>query len=282
MAVHGAFDLRFSSNTPDGFQYGARSHIGQRESNQDDLRLPAEGGFRDGRGALFAVADGMGGHRGGGTASHMACQGLAAYHHGRMPEKGQPGVRILRRYLATVVHRIALQIRLEGRKNPALEDMGTTLSCLVLTERHSIIAHVGDSRIYRLRGGRLTRLTTDHTFVQDMIAEGELTPEKAGSHPLRHMLTRVVGTMEPLAWVDTRIDRRGMQDRYLLSTDGLHNSLGQKPLADFLSADANALEMAIEMVDQALQNGARDNLTAVVVIPSLRASAIPGHNRKRP
>lgn len=281
MAVHGAPDYHFSSSGPDDIQYGARSHIGSRAENQDDVYLPTTINPDNCRGVLFSVADGMGGHRGAGTASRLACQGLVAYHDHCMPENGRISAPALGRHLVQIIHRIALRIRLEGRKNPALEDMGTTLSCLVLTDGHGIVAHVGDSRIYRLRGSRLKCLTTDHTFVQDMIAEGELTPEKARSHPLRNMLTRAVGTIEPLEKVDVRIDRRCPGDRYLLCTDGLYNSLDEKRLAALLSKDAGASEMAIELVDQALKNGARDNVTAVTIIPSLIASKRNEGDRRR-
>ena len=119
-----------------------------------------------------------------------------------------------KRHLEETVLRIDRQICRHGYRVPALADMGTTLSCLIMTARHTIIAHVGDSRIYRLRRGHLTCLTTDHTFVQDMIFEGEVDPTHAAKHPLRHMLTRVVGTQEPLEWVDTRIDPLLCGDRF--------------------------------------------------------------------
>jgi serine/threonine protein phosphatase PrpC len=144
--------------------------------------------------------------------------------------------------------------------------MGTTLSCLVLTESHSIISHVGDSRIYRLRHNRLTCLTTDHTFVQDMIFEGELDPKEAERHPLRHLLTRVVGTSEPLPLVDTRIDHLHPGDRYLLCTDGLSNTVADKDIADLLSRGHETAGIAEQLVAQALRGNARDNITAVVVI----------------
>ena len=143
--------------------------------------------------------------------------------------------------------------------------MGTTLSCLVITPTNSIIAHVGDSRIYRLRQGHLACLTVDHTFVQDMIFEGEVVPGKAHRHPLRHMLTRAVGTGEPLALVDSRIDLLKKEDCFLLCTDGLCNALSDTCIHDLLSRPATASETAAKLVMQALQNGARDNITAIVI-----------------
>lgn len=251
-----------------GIQYAVRSHIGRRPANQDEIRLPTPSESRFGRGILFAVADGMGGHRGAAQASRMACEGITQYHARRLPERGPGSARVLQRLLVEVILRISRQIRFEGRKDKALEDMGTTLSCLVLTDRHCITAHVGDSRIYRLRGKHLTCLTTDHTFVQDMILEGEIAPEKADAHPLRHLLTRAVGTMEPLERVDTRIDPRSPRDRFLLCTDGLYNAVDDGRLAERLADGGDPPRTAVALVDEALGNGARDNITAMVIIPS--------------
>ena len=143
--------------------------------------------------------------------------------------------------------------------------MGTTLSCLVLTAASSIIAHVGDSRIYRWRKSRLYCLTTDHTFVQDMIFEGEVDPDQAHRHPLRHMLTRAVGTAEPLSHVDTRIDRIQPGDRFLLCTDGLYAALGENHMAAILNGRSNSHNTALTLVHKALSMGARDDTTALVV-----------------
>jgi protein phosphatase len=265
MRVNGAPDRLFSFDRED-IRYGARSHIGQRQENQDEIRLPDPGEDREGRGSLFAVADGMGGHMGASLVGRMACDGLEEYHRLTLPETGGRRVRSLGRHLTETLFRIDRRIRDAGKKDPALEEMGTTLSCLLLTDRHALVAHVGDSRIYRLRGGRLTCLTTDHTFVQDMILEGELTPEKAASHPLRHVLTRAVGTLEPLEWVDTRIDPRHPGDRYLLCTDGLYNALETERISALLSADHDAGRAAEELVAAALEKGVRDNTTALVLI----------------
>ncbi len=257
----------FLFNTADGIQYGACSHIGRRKENQDDIRLPEPSENSRSGGRLFAVADGMGGNQGGRIASRMACKGLSEYRFRLNRANGRQSGPVLKRHLEETVLHIDRRIRLSGRKNPVLEEMGTTLSCLVLTNRHALIAHVGDSRIYRLREEHLTCLTIDHTFVQDMIFEGEVDPEKANSHPLRHMLTRALGAMEPLEQVDTRIDSRRPGDRYLLCTDGLYNTLGDERMAVQLASDRNASQIADTLVEEAVEMETRDNATAVVIIP---------------
>ena len=245
--------------------YGLSSHIGQRDYNQDAVYITNAPMPLNGKGSLFAVADGMGGHPGGDLASRLACDGLKRYYEPNIKKKVRQNLADISRQLAGLIIRIDRWIRLQGQKNPILEDMGTTLSCLVITNTHAVIAHVGDSRIYRLRKGHLACLTVDHTFVQDMIFEGEVAPEKAHLHPLRHMLTRAVGTGEPLALVDSRIDPLKTKDCFLLCSDGLYNVLTDTNILDLLSSHSNASETAAKLVKQALQNGARDNITAIVI-----------------
>jgi len=219
----------------------------------------------NGKGRLFAVADGMGGHPGGGLASRMACDGLNIYYGKKIKEKVKRNPADINRHLVEAIIRIDRWIRLQGLRYRKHEDMGTTLSCLVITRTHSVIAHVGDSRIYRLRKGHLTCLTVDHTFVQDMIFEGEVDPGKAHSHPLRHVLSRTVGTREPLVLVDSRIDPLKAKDCFLLCTDGLYNALSDTCIIELLSSQSIASETAVKLVKQAMQNGARDNTTAIVI-----------------
>jgi serine/threonine protein phosphatase PrpC len=105
----------------------------------------------------------------------------------------------------------------------------------------------------------------DHTFVQDMIFEDEVDPEYAHLHPLRHMLTRVVGTGESLELVDSRIDGIKAGDCFLLCTDGLYNAIVERNILDSLANQSDAADIAAKLVAKALKNGARDNITAVVV-----------------
>lgn len=262
-----SYDMPNSAELPQtvsySIDYGLSSHIGQRPYNQDAMRVTTAPMQLNGKGSLFAVADGMGGHPGGDLASHLACEGLNSYYEKKIKEKRNPAN--ISRHLVDAIIRIDRWIRLQGLRDRKLEDMGTTLSCLVITNTHSVIAHVGDSRIYRLRKGHLACLTVDHTFVQDMIFEGEVDPGKAHLHPLRHMLTRAVGTGETLALVDSRIDPLKTKDYFLLCTDGLYNVLDDTCILDLLSIQSTASKTAAKLVKRALQNGARDNITAIVI-----------------
>ncbi|MBU4317480.1 MAG: protein phosphatase 2C domain-containing protein [Proteobacteria bacterium] len=245
--------------------HGVYSHIGKRRHNQDAVKVISESTSMTDKRWLFAVADGMGGHKGGGVASELACDGLNHYYERRSNSIRPQRAKSIRDRLVETIIRIDRNIRLYGLRSSDLEDMGTTLSCLVITPEHSIIAHVGDSRIYRLRNGHLSCLTVDHTFVQDMVFEGEVKQEEAHLHPLAHMLTRVVGSREQLTHVDSRIDPLKLKDSFLLCSDGLYNTLTNKCILDLLSNESSASTTAVKIVKQALQEGAMDNVTVIVV-----------------
>lgn len=214
---------------------------------------------------FWAVADGMGGHNGGREASQLACRVLQVLLERQPPDRGDLGPRALGRHLVDTVLRVDRLVRQRAASRRALAHMGTTLSCLLMADGHSIIAHVGDSRVYRRRRGYLTCLTTDHTFVQEMIFEGELDPAKAHTHPLRHLLTNAVGTAEALCYVEKRIDRVRAGDRFLLCSDGLTNVLDVETLSFIMASEKDAGGMAEDLVAAALERNTRDNVTAVVV-----------------
>jgi len=244
---------------------GFCTHVGMVRSVNEDAVLQANGRSKGHFNRLWAVADGMGGYQGGRLASRLACCGLRMYFAKSTENTETPSLRALDRRLTEAVLRVDRLIRRKGAVRPSLAHMGTTLSCLLLSGGHSIIAHVGDSRIYRWRRGHLTSLTTDHTFVQDMIFEGEIDPAQAHRHPLRHLLTNAVGTAEPLSYVEERIDRAEAGDRYLLCTDGLTNVLDTAALSSLMASGKSAGDRAEALVAAALELHTRDNVTALVV-----------------
>ena len=245
--------------------FGASTHNGRRLQNQDEIVIPPERTPHHSDWLIFAVADGMGGHAGGCLASKIACNGLVDEFKSFRGLQSRNGPRSISHHLAEAFIRIDRSIRLKGMKDCHFEDMGSTLSCLLVTDTHSIIAHVGDTRIYRLRNGFLSLLTVDHTFVQDMIFEGEVAPENAHKHPLRHLLTRAVGTGEALQLVDCRIDDLKLGDIFLLCSDGLYNTISEVGILKILSTQSSASKTAEELVALAFVKGATDNITAIVV-----------------
>lgn len=238
-----------------------------RATNEDALFPPRAHSSRAAslRGRLWAVADGMGGHSGGRIASGLACRSLQRYYDGALAENGVLSARALCRHLTETFFCIDRCVRRQAACHKSWAHMGTTLSCLLLFDGRSIIAHVGDSRIYRWRRGHLSCLTTDHTFVQEMIFEGELDPANALTHPLRHLLTNAVGTLEPLEYVDSRIDRIQPGDRFLVCTDGLYNAVAPKRIDAIIASGDDAAATARALVAEALVNQTPDNVTALTV-----------------
>ncbi|MBI5593585.1 MAG: serine/threonine-protein phosphatase [Deltaproteobacteria bacterium] len=211
---------------------------------------------------LFAVADGMGGHSCGDQASAMACRELK-----RFLSKSFSGLdaQSYVKQLDDRIHDIDRFIRNAGLKDPECEHMGTTLSAMLMVEDFGVTAHVGDSRIYRLRNARLTQLTSDHTFVQEMIDEGELPAEAAATHPLRNVLTRAVGTQVPLEQVETRVLDLTFGDRFLISSDGLHKMVSADEIAGTLIHMESPKQAAEQLLQLALANGGDDNITGIII-----------------
>ena len=220
------------------------SHRGGREINQDAVLLG------DG---LFAVADGLGGHAQGEIASRLALDTLAAAF---AADRSISGLLLACREANQVVWQ---------RANRDEVTMGTTLvTVAVTTDTDAVAVHAGDSRLYRLRGGRLDRLTLDHTVTAESVRAGEIDEAQARVHPHRNVLTRAVG-----AGPDIDLDYAGVTrrsgDRLLLCTDGLFDALSADELKDVLTAGLPPQECADQLVARAVEHDAEDNVTAVVI-----------------
>ena len=224
----------------------SRTDTGLVRKNNQDAVILAPG--------LMGVADGMGGHRGGETASAGARDGLIRALAGREPS---------RQALEDAVREVNLALWNQQEGDENLSGMGTTLSVLWAAEERMLIAHVGDSRIYLLREGKLRQVTRDHSMVADMVRRGMLTEEQAAVHPMRNYITRAVGT-EPTVQVDSLALERQTGDRWLICSDGLHGLLEKEELARLLALE-DPEEAADQMMRQALDRGGRDNITLVLV-----------------
>jgi len=249
-------DPAMSGVDPQRVVTASHSHVGLvRSANQDRF---AE--FEDGRGSrLLIVADGMGGHRGGETASRLAVETIGEVF-GRSEES-------LGERISSAIE--TANERLHGRASadPELEGMGTTVVALGLGKGgEAWVAHVGDSRLYLLRDGRLEGLTADHSFVGEMHREGFLSAEQARVHPRRNELTRSVGVE---AEVEVEINRVAVKpgDRFLLCSDGLCGYLEDDEIREVLASEPPPSAARI-LVDRANAKGGYDNVTVqVVVIP---------------
>ena len=143
--------------------------------------------------------------------------------------------------------------------------MGTTLSVMIIFGEKIVIAHVCDNRIYCLRDRKLKLLTTDHTFVQEMMDKGALTAEQVATAPHRNVLTQVVGTDEPIEFVFTQTVGIMSGDRFLLSSDGLHGSVSFEDIELMMAIGDDPEETTRRLLSQAIANGGQDDITLIVV-----------------
>jgi protein phosphatase len=245
-------------------QYAVRSETGLKRSNNEDsyrieLRNRQTPAWNDCF-MLFAVADGMGGHPCGEVASMMACDALADF----LIRPGKGSGKDLQDELVKIFFYIDEQIRLYTSKNPDCGHMGTTLSVIVLSGEKAVIAHVGDTRIYCLHDEKLRLLTTDHTFVQEMMERGEVTAETAETAPYRNILTQVVGTDEPIEDVYSKTMDISPGDRILLSSDGLHDVVSFQEIEQIMKGGASPEDTAGQLLSQAVAKNGRDDITLIV------------------
>lgn len=207
---------------------------------------------------LFAVADGVGGHRGGAIAATQAMEILSV-----VPCDLAPAARLasVRARLQDVHQALLAMARQPGSQlAPA-----TTIVAMLLHERHFACLWAGDSRAYLLREGTLHRLTTDHSVVQDLVSAGALSEAEAELDSRQNIITRAVGAGPDLLWVAKSIGQFQPDDRFLLCTDGLHKTLASDDIVRIMTDDP--ADAAQQLVEQALARSARDNITVVVVAP---------------
>jgi protein phosphatase len=216
---------------------------------------------------VMLVADGMGGHAGGEVASRMAISELVNLALllpdwiFRMNERSRPELEWRARQLLRQVNALVTD---RGARDPALRGMGTTLTAARSLGRDLMIVHVGDSRAYLFRNGRLHRLTRDHTFAQWLLDSGQLAADEAQSSKLRHVLTNVVGGSDDDAEVDIDVLQLDDGDRVLLCSDGLTDGLDDETIAGTLSAAGSSNEACRRLMQLALDRGGRDNITVIV------------------
>lgn len=208
------------------------------------------------KGALFAVADGMGGRVGGEIASQLAIQYLLQAYY-RDPS------RQIDQSLARAVQAANRQVHSYGYYYPAYQGMATTLVVAVVQGQDLVVAHVGDSRAYLARAGRVWPLTRDHSWVAEMVVRGALTPAEAARHPYRHVISRSIGPT-PEVQVDVRRLRLSPGDTLVLCTDGLSDLVNPSEIG--WAASRLAPPHAVQsLVRWANERGGRDNISALVV-----------------
>ena len=215
-------------------------------------------------GRLYALADGMGGHAGGEIASKMACQGMADYYSEiKNDQDDSDYFRVKLQHLKSTLYAVHNKIIEYGQVTKEYEDMGTTLSVMVLLKNKALIAHVGDSRIYRLRGNCFEQLTEDHTFAQIFLQKGYITPKVASEHPIRHIMTQALG--KGIEDIFLKMEKVNRGDTFLLCSDGLHDMLSDLEIKNVLSKSYALKDKCNRLIAKALEMGGKDNVTVIVV-----------------
>lgn len=225
------------------------THTGRRSTNEDAMLVDPGVG-------LFVVADGMGGHNAGEVASALAVRAIREFVY----TEADLGTRAMAECLRLAND----EILTTAEDSPEYQGMGTTVVAVITRGDRVTYGSVGDSRIYLLRRGRLTQLTQDDSWISRVLPADALNSSDALGHPMRHVLTKVVGVRSDL---DPSVGEVRVEpgDTMLLCSDGLHGTVGDEAIARALGASGSVDAIAQSLVDQALAGGATDNITVVVV-----------------
>ena len=209
---------------------------------------------------LLAVADGMGGHKAGEIASKMALDSMVSYLRGNpviVKENPSEALKLALDHANSTVYGYARQ---EGDK---YRGMGTTIAAVLPGDCQIYIAHVGDSRVYLLRGEDIRLLTNDHSLVNELVRSGGLTAEEAESHPQRNIITRAIGT-SPSVEVDVDLEPVEKGDIILLCTDGLSNRVNLEEIKQMAGNNESLAQRAQHLIERALEQGGEDNVTVIL------------------
>lgn len=229
------------------FRGSGLTHVGLvRENNEDAI-------LTDPDGALWAVADGMGGYGHGDMAADIVLDCIARLADDAL---AAPSLRMLIEEANGAI--------LARTSSGDFQRMGATVVAAMIQNGLATIAWVGDCRAYLWRGGSLRQLTSDHSVVQELVDSGLLRPEQREAHPQRHVVTRAVGAEERVE-VDTTIAQLALRDRLMLCSDGLTTCVSEAEIAAIMSRPADPRSMCRALVMRALENGAPDNVSVVSI-----------------
>ena len=247
----------------DNIRFYAATDVGRlRDHNEDNYLV-------DKKLSLFVVADGMGGHAAGEVASALA---VRIIHEELKKEAGAieeaaPHIRGTKQILVILEHAVqkaCARIHEEAKADVNKRGMGTTLSALLIAGSHGFIAHVGDSRIYLLRDGRIQQVTEDHTVYNELVKRGKLTKDQIEKVAQKNAITRAVGVYERVE-VDTLFIEVLPGDQFLLASDGLHGYIAHTAELEPYFDEENGQTAADGLIELANKKGGKDNITAVLV-----------------
>lgn len=210
--------------------------------------------------ALFAVADGLGGHNAGERASGLATEALQE----GVAEARADGEPATLEVLLAAFERGNARILEDARRHPEREGMGTTLTALTVAHDRLLIGHVGDCRVWRIRDGQVEQLTQDHTLVGQQLRDGVINAAEAATHPMRHVLSRCLGVREELEVDLVEVDLAA-EDVFVVASDGILPGLDLARMQELVRDLEDSEELARLLVEEACEIDGSDNITAVVV-----------------
>ncbi len=246
MAVEGRAGSDVVQGSNEFISWGSRSDVGLVRGHNEDSFLM--------RAPLFAVCDGMGGHAAGEVASAIAVQTIA-------DEAPTTADDVLLGAAVESANAAVIRGAEEGTGKPG---MGCTASCCLIERGRMAVAHVGDSRIYLLRAGKIVRVTHDHSYVEELVDSGQITADEARTHPSRSIITRALGS-DPDMYADHFSLEVSNGDRIILCSDGLSSMIPDDQIEAFAVSSASPQQAADNLVAAALTAGGLDNVTVVVV-----------------
>lgn len=237
--------------------FGA-SDAGRVRQNNEDAWMCLEEPF------FYVLADGMGGHQAGEVASHEATMGLCEIVQENWKEADRTSFHDMRKAMRFAVEQVNRRVFKKSRSDPYLKGMGTTLCCIYFHPKGVIYAHVGDSRIYRLRHKRFEQLTKDHSLCRELVDQGQLTEKQAPDFLYKNIITKAIGT-EPSVDPSVHLSDISEGDIYLMCTDGLSDLLTTREMHGILNQKMSVADTVKEFVATANARGGHDNITVVIM-----------------
>lgn len=234
------------------------SDVGRVRLNNEDAWMALDDPL------FFVLADGMGGHQAGEVAAYEAAHGLSEIVHEMLSDADQMSFHDMRKALKLAIEQTNRRVYRKSRSDPSLKGMGTTLCCVYFHPKGAIYAHVGDSRIYRLRHRRLEQLTKDHSLCRELVDQGQLTEKQAPDFAYKNIITRAIGT-EPSVEPSVHLSDIADGDIYLMCTDGLSDLLSVREIHAILNQKLSISETVKEFIATANARGGHDNITVVMM-----------------
>ena len=245
-------------------RFAGKTDVGQvRALNEDSILIPKDL-------ALGIVSDGMGGHACGEVASALAVETIESFYRNNAELSAPtwplrvPQIDIERDRMASAIKLANTRIFQAGREDAGKKGMGCTVDAMYVNQGRCFIGHVGDSRVYRLRGGQLGLVTEDHSMLNDYRRMKNMTDEEIANFRHKNVVVRALGLGEEVG-VDVLVEEAIVGDRYLLCSDGLNDMIDDQAIAEILRLDKRLDAIAGKLVDAANEAGGKDNISALIV-----------------